>query len=71
MQRKNHTDLKGALITSTQQAESSGLNQFSTGTLSHSDIENHSSYKGSSIGISAKGDANGGWTGPREKWYFW
>ena len=60
---KNHTDLKGAIITSTQQAESSGLNQFSTGTLSHSDIENHSSYKGSSIGISAKGDANGGWTG--------
>ena len=60
---KNHTDLKGALITSTQQAESSGLNQFSTGTLSHSDIENHSSYKGSSIGISAKGDAKGGWTG--------
>lgn len=60
---KNHTDLKGALITSTQQAESSGLNQFSTGTLSHSDIENHSSYKGSSIGISAKGDVNGGWTG--------
>ena len=60
---KNHTDLKGALITSTQQAESSGLNQFSTGTLSHSDIENHSSYKGSSIGISAKGAANGGWTG--------
>ena len=60
---KNHTDLKGALITSTQQAESLGLNQFSTGTLSHSDIENHSSYKGSSIGISAKGDANGGWTG--------
>ena len=60
---KNHTDLKGALITSTQQAESSGLNQFSTGTLSHSDIENHSSYKGSSIGISAKGNANGGWTG--------
>ena len=60
---KNHTDLKGAIITSTQQAESSGLNQFSTGTLSHSDIENHSSYKGSSIGISAKGNANGGWTG--------
>lgn len=60
---KNHTDLKGALITSTQQAESSGLNQFSTATLSHSDIENHSSYKGSSIGISAKGAAKGGWTG--------
>lgn len=66
---KNHTDLKGALITSTQQAESLGLNQFSTGTLSHSDIENHSSYKGSSIGISAKGDANGGWTG-QEKMVF-
>jgi filamentous hemagglutinin len=60
---KNHTDLKGALITSTQQAESSGLNQFSTGTLSHSDIENHSSYKGSSIGISAKVAAKDGWTG--------
>ena len=44
-------------------AEADGKNHFSTGSITHSDIENHSSYKGSSIGISAKGDANGGWTG--------
>ncbi|WP_242650020.1 hemagglutinin repeat-containing protein, partial [Rodentibacter trehalosifermentans] len=48
----NHTDLKGAIVTSSQQAEDGAKNRFSTGTLSHSDIENHSNYSGSSFGVS-------------------
>ena len=35
----NHTDLKGCLITSTQKAKDEGKNRFSTGTITHSDIE--------------------------------
>lgn len=53
-----NTDLKGALITSTQQAEDDGKNNLSTGTLSHSDIENHANYQGSSFGISGRAAAN-------------
>lgn len=53
-----HTDLKGAIITSTQQAEENGKNQFATGSLSHSDIENHSNYSGSSFGVSGSVAAN-------------
>ena len=49
---RNHTDLTGALITSTTQAEAEGKNSFSTGTLSSSDIQNHGDYSGSTIGIS-------------------
>ena len=37
-----HTGLNGGLITSTPKAEDEGKNQFSTGSLTHSDIENHS-----------------------------
>ncbi|MDD2451265.1 MAG: VENN motif pre-toxin domain-containing protein [Sulfurovum sp.] len=48
-----HTDLKGGIITSTQKAEAEGLNSFSTGILSVSDVENHMHYEGDSIGISA------------------
>jgi filamentous hemagglutinin len=47
-----HTDLKGGIITSTQKAEAEGLNSFSTGTLSVSDVENHMHYEGDSFGIS-------------------
>ena len=54
----NHTDLKGGLITSTQKAEDEGKNRFSTGTLTHSDIENHSNYSGSSFGVSGSVAAN-------------
>ena len=54
----NHTDLKGALITSTQKAEADGKNHFSTGSLAHSDIENHSNYSGSSFGVSGSVSAN-------------
>ena len=53
-----HTDLKGALITSTQKAEADGKNHFSTGSLTHSDIENHSNHSGSSFGVSGSVSAN-------------
>ena len=53
-----HTDLKGALITSTQKAEEDGQNHFSTGSLTHSDIENHSNHSGSSFGVSGSVSAN-------------
>ncbi|WIM82664.1 hemagglutinin repeat-containing protein [Gallibacterium anatis] len=49
---RKHTDLTGGLITSTAQAEADGKNSFSTGTLSHSDIENYTNYKGSAFGVS-------------------
>ena len=54
----NHKDLKGGLITSTQKAEDEGKNRFSTGSLTHSDIENHSNYSGSSFGLSGSVAAN-------------
>ncbi|PRJ58684.1 hypothetical protein BV097_00155 [Haemophilus influenzae] len=53
-----HTDLKGALITSTQKAEADGKNHFSTGSITHSDIENHSNYSGSSFGVSGSVSVN-------------
>ena len=53
-----HTDLKGALITSTQKAEADGKNHFSTGSITHSDIENRSNYSGSSFGVSGSVSAN-------------
>ena len=53
-----HTDLKGALITSTQKAEADGKNHFSTGSITHSDIENHSNYSGSSFSVSGSVSAN-------------
>ena len=53
-----HTDLKGALIASTQKAEEDGKNHFSTGSLTHSDIENHSNHSGSSFGVSGSVSAN-------------
>ncbi|WP_304334717.1 hemagglutinin repeat-containing protein, partial [Conchiformibius steedae] len=56
---KGHTDLKGGLISSSQSAEAAGKNHFSTGTLSHSDIENHSRYKGKSIGLGGGFGFNG------------
>ena len=55
-----NTDLKGALITSSQAAEDAGRNSFTTATLSHSDIENHANYKGSSLGIGLGASVGGG-----------
>lgn len=48
---KDHTDLKGGLITSSESAELAGRNQLSTGTLSWSDINNRSEYEGNGFGI--------------------
>ncbi|URL05864.1 hypothetical protein L4F92_07230 [Avibacterium sp. 21-595] len=60
---RNHTDFKGGLITSTAQAEAEGKNRFETGTLSYSDIQNHSNYSGSAFGGGVQADINGGWDG--------
>ncbi|MRS92117.1 filamentous hemagglutinin N-terminal domain-containing protein [Enterobacteriaceae bacterium RIT714] len=48
---KDHTDLKGGLITSSESAEQTGKNQFSTGTLSWSDIHNRSEYEGNGFAV--------------------
>ncbi|WP_185219142.1 polymorphic toxin type 22 domain-containing protein, partial [Paraburkholderia dinghuensis] len=47
---KGNTDLKGAVISSTADAEKNAL---TTGTLTYSDIENHSHYSANSNGIGA------------------
>ncbi|WP_318358538.1 hemagglutinin repeat-containing protein [Enterobacter sp.] len=48
---KDHTDLTGGLITSSESAEQAGNNQFSTGTLSWRDIKNSSEYEGNGFGV--------------------
>ncbi|MBR1818974.1 MAG: hemagglutinin repeat-containing protein, partial [Neisseriaceae bacterium] len=60
---KNHTDLKGGLITSTQKAEQDGKNRFETGTLTFADLANKAEYKGEAIGLGVSADINGGWNG--------
>ncbi|ULJ59719.1 hemagglutinin repeat-containing protein [Wielerella bovis] len=60
---KQHTQLDGGIITSTQSAEDKGKNQFSTATLAHSDIKNHSHYEGESFGIGTDGNMKSGWMG--------
>ena len=57
---RQHTDLTGGLITSTAQAEAEGKNSFSTGTLSHSDIQNYSNYSASGFGLSGGVTISGG-----------
>lgn len=52
-----NTDLKGAYIASTA---TSDKNQLTTGTLTFSDVQNHSEYDASSFGISAGGGAGNG-----------
>jgi len=58
---KGNTDLKGAVIASTQAAVDQQLNQLTTGTLTASNIDNHSDYSASSVslsgGFSVKGDS--------------
>ncbi|MFU2133963.1 hemagglutinin repeat-containing protein [Gallibacterium anatis] len=57
---RKHTDLTGGLITSTAQAEADGKNSFSTGTLSHSDIQNYSNYSASGFSLSGGVTISGG-----------
>ncbi|WP_332311040.1 hemagglutinin repeat-containing protein [Stenotrophomonas sp. SY1] len=47
-----NTDLKGAVIASTLGAVDAGVNRLQTGTLSTSDIENHSQYDAKSVSLS-------------------
>lgn len=46
-----NTNLVGGIITSTEQAEANGNNSFTTGTLTATDLENHSNYNASGVGI--------------------
>ncbi|MCG7656599.1 hemagglutinin repeat-containing protein [Neisseriaceae bacterium CCUG 44465] len=64
---KQHTQLDGGIITSTQSAEGKGKNRFSTATLAHSDIQNHSQYKGESFGIGASVAVSGKTLGQGEQ----
>lgn len=57
---KGNTDLKGAVIASTQQAMDANLNKLTTGTLTTSDIRNKADYKGSSVSVSASASVAGG-----------
>ncbi|QLB12879.1 hypothetical protein EV697_10816 [Bisgaardia hudsonensis] len=61
---KKHTNLKGGLITSIEKAEADNKNRFSTGTLSHSDIQNHSS-SAKGFGLSGGFSVSGG-NAPKE-----
>ncbi|MBN3805140.1 filamentous hemagglutinin N-terminal domain-containing protein [Paraburkholderia sp. Ac-20336] len=49
---KGNTDLKGAVISSSDAAVQNGANSLTTATLTHSDIENRADYSGQSVGIS-------------------
>lgn len=57
---RKHTDLKGAVITSTEKAEAAGYNRFSTGVLSHQDIQNQSSYFAKGFGLNGGFSIGGG-----------
>lgn len=57
---RNHTDLKGGTITSTEQAEQDGKNQFATNTLTYQDIYNHSDYSAKGFGLNGGFSVSGG-----------
>ncbi|CAB3808901.1 hemagglutinin repeat-containing protein [Paraburkholderia caffeinilytica] len=49
---QGNTDLKGAVIASSDKAVQDGVNSLTTATLTHTDIENHAAYDASSLGVS-------------------
>ncbi|AMP13302.1 hemagglutinin repeat-containing protein [Collimonas pratensis] len=51
-----NTDLKGGVIASTDQAAQDAKNNFTTGTLTHSDIQNKSDASADSMGVSLSSD---------------
>jgi filamentous hemagglutinin len=53
---KGNTDLKGAMIASSDQAVQGGRNSFTTATLTTSDIQNHAEVSASSSGIDLSSD---------------
>ena len=64
---KQYTQLDGGIITSSQSAEDNGKNRFGTGTLAHSDIQNHSHYEGESFGLGASVAVSGKTLGQGEQ----
>lgn len=62
---EKHSDLKGALVTSTQTAEKEGRNRFSTRTITHSDIENYSNHNAKGFGVGGSVTIGGG-NAPKE-----
>ena len=64
---KQHTQLDGGIITSSQSAEDNGKNRFITGTLASSDIQNYSRYKGESFGLGASVTISGKTLGQGEQ----
>ncbi|MCL2162393.1 MAG: hemagglutinin repeat-containing protein, partial [Betaproteobacteria bacterium] len=48
---EGNTDLKGAVIASTDRAVEEGVNSLTTGTLTTSGIENHAEYSASSVNL--------------------
>ncbi|WP_211455204.1 hemagglutinin repeat-containing protein [Collimonas antrihumi] len=48
-----NTNLVGGVIASTDRAVDEAKNNFTTGSLTHNDLENHADYRGQSVGISA------------------
>ena len=61
---KNHSDLKGAIVTSMDKAEQANKNRFITSTLTHYDIENHSDYSAKGFGLSGGFTIKGDFTIP-------
>ncbi|MFC3627492.1 hemagglutinin repeat-containing protein [Vogesella amnigena] len=67
LQVQGNTDLKGAVISSSEQAVRDGKNQLSTGTLTHSDIDNHASYSGQSVSLGGGYSSNGSGVGKNQQ----
>ena len=64
---KQQTQLDGGIVSSSQSAEDNNKNRFSTGTLAHSDIHNHSRYEGESFGLGASATISGKTLGQGEQ----
>jgi filamentous hemagglutinin len=59
---KGNTDLKGAVIASSDKAVQDGVNSLTTATLTHSDIQNHAAYDAQQVGIGGGYSFGGGST---------
>jgi filamentous hemagglutinin len=62
---KGATDLKGAVIASTDKAVAEGKNSFATGSLTMSDIENKAEYEAKGVGVTLGMSANAAKTTPQ------
>ena len=62
---QGNTDLKGAVIASSQAAVDQGKNSLTTGTLTTSDIANHSNYEASGFSLSGGYSVSAGGSGQK------